>query len=52
MTNMEQAKSNIQTIEFMEPSGANDETQIIPVSEDIQRRIRRKVWMKEIDNEH
>jgi hypothetical protein len=43
MADIEQGKPDIQTIEYMETAETKVEAHIVPVAEDVQARIRRKV---------
>jgi hypothetical protein len=43
MADIEQGKPGIQAVEYMETVEIKAETQMVPVSEDVQTRIRRKV---------
>lgn len=43
MTDIEQAKPQSQTLEYMESSEPKEETQVVLVAENVQARIRRKV---------
>jgi len=43
MADIEQAKSDTRTVEFMESSDSKEEIQMVSVDENIQTRIRRKV---------
>ena len=43
MTDIEQGKPESRTIEYMESTEHKEETQMVPVAENVQARIRRKV---------
>lgn len=43
MTDIEQGKPESGTIEYMESTEPKEETQMVPVAENVQARIRRKV---------
>ena len=43
MADIEQGKPEAQTVEYMEPMEAKEETQMVPVAEAVQARIRHKV---------
>jgi len=52
MADIEQGKPESQTVEYMETTETKVETHMVPVAEDVQARIRRKVPVSSILSEH